>query len=251
MKKNRFHQLFKQVFTLDILVKLNSVQARSFILLLLCCLCNSLGIQRCQAQNKNSNKLFNGSALAKADLKLRESISKSKLNDSFGNSIGARFTEDVFSLSSVESVVNDPISGNAILDSYAPPLYFTYLSNVNHVDDAEEIFPSNQQERFIMYEGVNTAITYVKESGLKDIYQYFIEELKVVRRYTSLNVNQKTDGGYKFSSKESNSQKPLMVFRLHLNTSTVVEPRVEVGKNFLIRYDIRNQAPVMEIRSNF
>ena len=105
-------------------------------------------------------------------------------------------------------------------------------------------------ERAAIYQAATTFSKVITKSALEPVYRQTMEAFAWFKQYTSVKVRQEEDGNYGVA-KKGEREKPVMEFKLHVSMNNGVEPRINIGENCTLRYDVIRQDALVEFRHDF
>jgi hypothetical protein len=190
-------------------------------------------------------RLFNGSAYSKAE-EHRGSV-RTRVPAANADSGGI---VDAAELDTVTEILNDHRSGADFFSDYRTPFYLSYVSEVVPLGDLDDWEEREAAQKLFIYQAASSASKLLMNSGLQPLYRQALDAVRWFRDYTSLKV-QREDNGVLRVANGSNHEKPLLELKLHVSANNGVEPRLEIGDNFTLRYDIIHDETLVEFRRDF
>lgn len=204
-----------------------------------------------QAQDSSTQRLFSSNAVAKANQKLKENHKRKFTNFTFNEGASSESLSQALSLDSVSDIVQDNIGGADYFVQSNSPFYLHYVNDLVHINELDEFLSSSAAEKAFIYQSLSATINFLKTSALEPFYRETMKNLQVFRDYTTVKFNQDGKGNLGVVSPEKKDEESLFELKLYVSANTGVEPRLEIGKHLLFRYDVFRQNALMEVRSNF
>ena len=201
----------------------------------------------CQSATKGASvsfstqKLFSGSAVEKANQTPKGSAGQSQFRKNAPRPSG-RIGDEATQLDTVPDVLAN--------SNYRGAFYLAYVQNVIGVDFFDERESEALAERALMLQAAETVSKVVIGTTLEPIYREAVERLRWFRHYTSVSVVQGSSGKVGVRSGENDSA-PLMEFKLHVSANHGIEPRIKLGRDVVLRYDILRDETLVEFSRSF
>ncbi len=204
-----------------------------------------------KAQDSTTTPLFSNNAVAKANQKFKENRKRKVSNLSFKENSSSDRISEAFTLDSVSDIVQDNFGETNFFTQYNTPFYLHYVNDFVHSNEIDEFINSSAAEKLFLYQTMSTAVNLLKTSALEPLYRQCVNNLQTLRNYTSVKFDQDGKGNLGVVSPGKTHEDPLFELKLHVSANNGIEPRLEVGKHLLFRYDVFNQNSLMEFRCNF
>lgn len=198
-----------------------------------------------QQQSAARSSLFNGSALAKANAR-KASTARGTGGSSFSSSSGGDLTQ----LDSVADILADDRGPSNVLGQYRGLFYLAYVRDLVGLPPVESEDSSKMAERAAMYQVAETVAKNVVGTTLEPIYREVVRNMRWFNEYTSVRVVESGSGRMGISNPKSKAV-PLMELKLHVSANNLIEPRIKVGKNVVLRYDLFREAGMIELNRDF
>lgn len=194
--------------------------------------------------------LFSRAAMNRAN-RVYSSDGRRVLSRSFENGGADFFETDVTSTAdAVHEIFQDRQSGAEFFSQYRSPMYLNYLSDVVHVPELEEWREKAAAERIFVYQSVTSISQVLMKSALEPFFRDTLKKIQTFKRFTSVKFQRGDSGGLGVSQKIG-KEKPLFELKLHVSANNGIEPRLEVGDHFLLRYDVVHDDTIAEFRTSF
>ncbi|MFN8388704.1 MAG: hypothetical protein U0136_00265 [Bdellovibrionota bacterium] len=157
---------------------------------------------------------------------------------------------DAAELDTVTEILEDHRSGADFFADYRTPFYLSYVSEVVPIGDFEDWDSRSTAQKVFIYQAATTLSKAIVNSALEPLYRDVLDGLRWFGDYTSLRFRQKDDGSLRVGNTKS-GEKPLFELKLNVSANNGVEPRLKIGRDFCLRYDVIHDETVMEFRRNF
>ena len=192
-------------------------------------------------------RLFNGSALAKAEQHRHRGFTNRTVPNFAGEGGGI---EQAAELDTVSDILEEHRGGADFFADYRAPFYLTYVYNVVPLGDLEDWDSRNIAEKVLIFQAAHSLSKVLMESALQPLYCQALDAVKWFGDYTSVKVRQEGRGRFQVES-GAETGKPLFELKLHVSANNGVEPRLQIGEHFLLRYDLIHDETLVEFRRAF
>lgn len=193
----------------------------------------------------NRRSLFSGSAAEKADQKHRRGVAADR-EENFAR--GYSF-QDAAELDTVDEIL-DSRRGGDFFNQYRGPFYLSYVYDAVPLGQYDEADSEKVAERAAVYQAATTFSNVIVKSALEPVYRRALDAFSWFKHYTSVKVRREGDGNLGVTE-HGEREKPLMEFKLHVSMNNGIEPRINVGENCTLRYDVIRQDALVEFRHDF
>ena len=208
-------------------------------------------VPNAHAQSAPRSSIFNSRALHKA---VTSKHSKNSQKRSFTQNSASSFssTGEAFQLDTVDDILLSSDRRHRLLSEYRGLMYLRYLDDGlgNRVTDYWDY--DGLAEQMFIVQGTVVLSDWIKGSPLEEFGKYVVNQLKTLRDKTTVKVSQEPDGDLRVSKiGKHKNQKDLLVFKLHASAKNGVEPRITFADAFVLRYDMFEQATLLEFKTDF
>jgi len=211
-------------------------------------LCNSIALAPLTARAdgpSTERSLFNGSAAEKAEQRHRRGIAQDR-----AESFSRDYTfQDAAELDTVDEIL-DAHRGANFVSEFRGPFYMSYVYDAVPLGDSDSYDSESVAQRAAVYQAATTFSQVVVKSALEPAYRRVMEAFSWFKRYTSVKVGREGNGNLGVTA-HTEHDKPLLEFKLHMSMNNGIEPRLNIGENCTLRYDVIRQDTLIEFRQDF
>jgi len=198
-----------------------------------------------QALFAEEAKLFNDSALSAANS--RTVVAQNDVAKDFVKPPAA-----FYQLDTVDTILYS--SPNA--DRAAGFRLFSYFRSIGDFADSsyfQDIDQSSAAEKLFFYQAGNAFMNWIKQSQLKDLFEVVEESLENMKEKTTIHMTEDSEGFYRITdgTEVSERESPVLKLKLHFSARNGLEPRVNLGENCLLRFNLFEQSTRVEYSLNF
>ncbi len=193
--------------------------------------------------SKTRSGLFSGSAREKAEQRRGKPSRNARTYT--GETQGGEFSE----LDTVDEILEDR-RGENFFNQYRGPFYMSYVYDVVPVRELEDWETKAMAEKVFVYQAASELSRVIVKSALEPAYRRAVEAVRWFRDYTSLKVGRQEDGALGVAESDEDKS-PLLEFKLHVSANYGVEPRIKIGENCTLRYDVIHSDTLLEFRREF
>ncbi|MCB0358639.1 MAG: hypothetical protein KDD44_03360 [Bdellovibrionales bacterium] len=162
----------------------------------------------------------------------------------------APLQEAYIRLDSADSILMNSERRSNFLSYYRGLVYLKYVNDWSGIGNFDELESQSLAENVLMYHTAHTFTEFIEDSGLKNLYEDFLDQLDFYRELTTVTVEQRTDGDLGVIRGENDSA-PLLKFSLGVSSKRGIEPKLNFGEHLTMRYDLLHGLAMLEYEIRF
>ncbi len=160
--------------------------------------------------------------------------------------------DEELELDSADDLIQSSENQLDLFNSYKGIYYLQYIHGSIDLDNFDDGTTRSVAQKLLLIKCSKTITDFLRTSPLNDLFQDVLKRFKTYQRYTTVQVAQKSDGALSVSQKKETPRgKQLLEFKIHTSIHRGIEPRLTVGENLLLKYDVVREQPLLVYEFQF